>query len=36
MAWAIVAAYLIVLAQRSRKIRQELDRVKRMMNESES
>ncbi len=35
-AWAIVAIYLIVLTQRSRKLRQELDRVKRMVSEREA
>ncbi len=31
-AWAIVILYLLVLGQRNRKIRQELERVKRMVN----
>ena len=35
-AWAIVVLYLLVLSQRNSKIRQELDRVKRMVNDRES
>ncbi len=31
-AWAFVAGYLFVLAQRGRKLRGELDRVKRMLS----
>jgi hypothetical protein len=34
-AWAIVILYLLALAQRNRKIRLELERVKRMVNDRE-
>jgi CcmD family protein len=34
-AWAIVILYVLSLAQRNSKIRQELDRVKRMVNDRE-
>jgi CcmD family protein len=34
-AWALVAVYLVVLAGRGSKLRQELDRVKRMMEDRE-
>ena len=33
VAWGIVVLYLIALSQRNRKIRQELDRVKRMVDD---
>ena len=33
LAWGFVAAYLFVLTQRSRKLRAELDRVKRMVGD---
>jgi hypothetical protein len=33
LAWGLVAAYLGVLMQRSRKLRAELDRVKRMVGD---
>jgi CcmD family protein len=35
VAWGLVAAYLFILMQRSRKLRAELDRVKRMVGDSE-
>jgi CcmD family protein len=35
-AWALVAVYLVVLAQRGGKLRRELERVKRMMEDRES
>jgi CcmD family protein len=34
-AWLIVIVYILVLAQRSRNIRLELDRLKRMVDEGE-
>ena len=35
MAWLIVIVYVISIALRERKLRQELDRVKRMVEEGE-
>ncbi|MGB6944685.1 MAG: CcmD family protein [Bryobacteraceae bacterium] len=35
VAWLIIIIYVISIALREKKLRQELDRVKRMMEESE-
>jgi CcmD family protein len=34
-AWLIVMVYILTLAQRGRKIREEIDRVKQMMREGD-
>jgi CcmD family protein len=36
VAWLIVIVYVIMIALREKKLRQELDRVKRMVEEGES
>jgi CcmD family protein len=36
VAWLIVIGYVISIARREQKLRQELDRVKRMIEEGES
>jgi CcmD family protein len=36
VAWMIVIVYVILIALREKKLRQELDRVKRMVEEGES
>ncbi len=36
VAWLIVIVYVILIALREKKLRQELDRVKRMVEEGES
>ena len=35
LAWGLLAAYLFILMQRSRRLRSELDRVKRMVGDKE-